>query len=159
MPRRRARRKRIGVEFSKGHRHQLETGQYYPIIEGYGPDLNDEILKIMQRDWIENRSQLLSEWIEKKPGTRPWAWWFFDAPAMRRCWKYDTVQDSIDGKIGKRLDLEKILVELPDWARTPKKRNYFGMLAITPGLHGYESEEVFLKRHKLLRTKELSRSF
>ena len=159
MPRRRTRRKKIGVEFSKGHRHQLLTGHYYQFLTNYGPELNDEILKIMRRDWIENRSQLLSEWIEKKPGTRPWAWWFFDAPAMRRCWKYETVEDYLANKSDELLDLEKVLPELPDWARTPKKRNYFGMLAITPGLHVYESEEVFLKRHKLLRKKELSRSF
>jgi hypothetical protein len=34
--------------------------------------------------WTEVRAELLSEWITDAPGTRPWAWWEFDAPRWRR---------------------------------------------------------------------------
>jgi hypothetical protein len=27
---------------------------------------------------------LLDEWIDRYPGTRPWAWWAFDAPERRQ---------------------------------------------------------------------------
>jgi hypothetical protein len=30
--------------------------------------------------WAQHRKQLLSEWIQTAPGTRPWAFWEFDLP-------------------------------------------------------------------------------
>ena len=35
--------------------------------------------------WQKHREVLLAEWIEDNPGTRPWAWWRFDAPERRQC--------------------------------------------------------------------------
>jgi hypothetical protein len=35
-------------------------------------------------DWQVVREALLSMWKQDKPGTRPWAWWAFDAPRWRR---------------------------------------------------------------------------
>lgn len=51
-------------------------------------------LSEMRSDWIERRDELLKAWITRDeafqakfphaklggPGTRPWAWWAFDAP-------------------------------------------------------------------------------
>lgn len=30
--------------------------------------------------WAEHRERLLKAWIRERPGSRPWAWWEFDAP-------------------------------------------------------------------------------
>lgn len=34
----------------------------------------------LQRAWNQARDKLLPEFIDKFPGTRPWAWWKFDQP-------------------------------------------------------------------------------
>ncbi len=34
-------------------------------------------------DWKELRDELLPRWIREHPGTRPFAWWSFDAPGPR----------------------------------------------------------------------------
>lgn len=31
-------------------------------------------------EWEACRAELLQQWIKERPGTRPWAWWHFDAP-------------------------------------------------------------------------------
>jgi hypothetical protein len=33
--------------------------------------------------WAERRGEILTDWIKTRPGTRPWAWWTFDAPEDR----------------------------------------------------------------------------
>lgn len=34
--------------------------------------------------WEKYGPSLLARWIEEHPGTRPWAWWAYDAPAELR---------------------------------------------------------------------------
>lgn len=34
--------------------------------------------------WNLHRDSVFPQWIERNPGTRPRAWWCFDAPAARR---------------------------------------------------------------------------
>jgi len=34
--------------------------------------------------WEALRSTILPAWIRKRPGTRPWGWWRFEAPERRR---------------------------------------------------------------------------
>src|SRR5262245_58776181 len=34
----------------------------------------------LQADWLAVRVDLLAEWMEEAPGTRPYGWWTFDAP-------------------------------------------------------------------------------
>lgn len=36
------------------------------------------------RLWRQHRAELLAEFVEEHPGRRPWAWWAFDAPGLRR---------------------------------------------------------------------------
>jgi len=38
----------------------------------------------MEVAWWELREKLLPTWIEQHPGTRPYAWWKFEAPEPRR---------------------------------------------------------------------------
>src|SRR5215475_12047883 len=34
--------------------------------------------------WQTHREALLSWWVDHYPGTRPWAWWAFEAPKPRQ---------------------------------------------------------------------------
>jgi hypothetical protein len=38
----------------------------------------------LRQEWQVGRLDLLEYWIAERPGTRPWAWWRFDAPRCRR---------------------------------------------------------------------------
>jgi hypothetical protein len=38
----------------------------------------------IKKAWIKNRALISSDWIARKPGTRPWSWWRFDAPRWER---------------------------------------------------------------------------
>lgn len=42
------------------------------------------ILADMQRVWDSVKKGLLAHWIRHHPGTRPWAWWQFEAPEKHR---------------------------------------------------------------------------
>jgi hypothetical protein len=33
--------------------------------------------------WEEKRTDILTDWIKTRPGSRPWAWWVYDAPEPR----------------------------------------------------------------------------
>lgn len=35
---------------------------------------------LLRGDWLAVRDDVLAAWIRAAPGTRPWAWWEFDAP-------------------------------------------------------------------------------
>ncbi len=36
-----------------------------------------------KRDWRAAREEILADWIRDYAGSRPWAWWKYDAPAPR----------------------------------------------------------------------------
>src|SRR3972149_4365387 len=36
-----------------------------------------------ERDWEAIREEILADWIQERPGTRPHMWWAVDAPAPR----------------------------------------------------------------------------
>lgn len=79
MPRvrRRPKSRREGIEDK--HVQYLLTGFWY--VRPF-PFADDEA---EQREvWNELRDELLPDWIAESPGTRPWAWWQFDAPERRR---------------------------------------------------------------------------
>jgi hypothetical protein len=38
----------------------------------------------IREGWLTVRDGLLEEWIASHPGTRPWAWWQYDAPELER---------------------------------------------------------------------------
>ena len=35
--------------------------------------------------WEDLRDEVLADWIAERPGTRPYAWWKYDAPERRQC--------------------------------------------------------------------------
>jgi hypothetical protein len=39
---------------------------------------------VLSAAWEELREELIAEQVAETPGTRPWAWWKWDAPEPRR---------------------------------------------------------------------------
>jgi hypothetical protein len=56
--------------------HGLRTGHFYIVDR----PADDELLAL----WKANRTAILADWIQRHPGTRPWAWWNFEARERRR---------------------------------------------------------------------------
>jgi len=59
--------------------------------ESYGPDDEGacdvflmELRPAMKQAWESHRDELLADWIEKNPCSRPFAFWKFDAPELRK---------------------------------------------------------------------------
>lgn len=106
-------------------------------------------MESIRRAWLECRSQLLPEWIRANPGTRPWAWWQFDAPARRE--RADGVIHPFNDRCRKAQ-----LAKLPAtcWVRQHAYDLFFGVprLRQTPDemSAAYESEAAYLSRHNLL---------
>lgn len=58
------------------HTIQLQCGfDHLGIGFGEGVDFDSEAAA---RAWNELREAIMSDWLERRPCTRPWAWWRFD---------------------------------------------------------------------------------
>jgi hypothetical protein len=84
MPTKRKRVSRLHqvTEVSPALWHYLRTGDY-----AGGPGCLDLFFmdeRAFGDAWQAVRDSLLGEWIPERPGTRPWAWWQFEAPEARR---------------------------------------------------------------------------
>ena len=77
MPRKTRRKKRRN-EYNEWHLHQLATGHCY--IAGQAFDDDMEALKVA---WDQLRERFMEVWKAEFAGTRPHAWWKFDAPERR----------------------------------------------------------------------------
>ena len=114
--------------------------------------------ELMAKHWERYREKLLPDWIQEKPGTRPYSWWLFDCP----------------------LELRRFLVDGKEWE--PARRQYMGRdqwvrstsygthrfiggpgvpdspSMFTPpedyGAEDYEPERDYLARHGLLTDEE-----
>jgi hypothetical protein len=75
-----------------------------------------------------------------RPGSRPWAWWKFEAPEPRR--QLVRYVDPVDGT-------ELVGIGPADWYGTPSKFNG------RPPAGMYESEVAYLRRLGLLQPEEL----
>jgi hypothetical protein len=62
-----------------------------PILEG-GPNASEDCFfepwrcsdEAVAPLWRRHGPTVLADWVRRRPGTRPWAWWRFDAPESRR---------------------------------------------------------------------------
>jgi hypothetical protein len=88
MPTKRTRRRasrRANAVTSESVRLMLLTGVYFyfldpaPAREDTPP--SDDVLRAA---WELLREELIAEHVAAEPGTRPWAWWRFDASEQRR---------------------------------------------------------------------------
>ncbi|HIF01038.1 MAG TPA: hypothetical protein EYQ63_29525 [Fuerstia sp.] len=79
MPRK-AKLRRRSQGYTASHRLQLRIRwDYFNNAFGNGPDS----IAAMKAAWKVLRSSVMEEHIHERPGTRPWAWWQFDAPEKR----------------------------------------------------------------------------
>lgn len=136
------------AEVSDACRQQLLTGH-----DCFGDGYMDDTER-MREDWRRFRVELLAGWIALRPGTRPFGWWRFDAPARR-----ETI-DGSDHPFDRLERQERCAV----WhAQHPAMRHperfyelFFGVPCIVVGeghVH-YETERQHLARLNLLTVEE-----
>jgi hypothetical protein len=77
MPRKRRIPKKKRSELTIGKICQLEFGHDY-FGDGYGDELTAAVLAEMRRDWQQRGARILAEFVEQRPGSRPYAWWRFE---------------------------------------------------------------------------------
>jgi hypothetical protein len=121
--------------------------------------------------WQEHGDDLLAEWIADHPGTRPWAWWRFDAPEPRHrlggvgtpsfevlahAPEYDhglptqwvTVWD-VEYYTGRAVDVHGKAI-----GQEFRGRRFAGQAIDPDDPPRYESEAAYLDRHGLLSAEE-----
>ena len=84
MPRVSRRSHRRRVSYNDLHMYQLLAGHGFFTEDLFGHHLNPDLVAI-EKAWRLLQDDLLSLHVSKLPGTRPWAWWVFDAPEPRQC--------------------------------------------------------------------------
>lgn len=155
MPRVRRRKKRRKLGYTPQHLRVLE----------HGFDFHDVYENKQQRleAWEIFRDEIIADWIRKPrdseheypgPGTRPWAWWEFDAPELRR--RLNGVHPFDNPERNEQIrELEK---ERPDSQRDAFKL-YMGLpsiLMIRDDFEcDYETQETYLRRLDLLMPEEI----
>ena len=77
MPRK-IRRRRTN-KYNEWHLHQLATGHFYVV----GISFDDD-MEAMKEAWGQLRERIMEVWRVEYAGTRPHAWWQFDAPEHRQ---------------------------------------------------------------------------
>ncbi len=139
-------------------REQLLTGHDF-FTEGYGHDAENDptAMERMREDWETHREEMLAKWIAEHPGSRPFAWWLFDAPARR---------ETSDGSVHP-FDRPTRRELCDEWhAQHPSEGYdrrfwdlYYGRPAIIvgEGMVHYESERAYLARLGLLTSDEFCR--
>jgi hypothetical protein len=140
MPRVRKQSKRRRTTWGHWHVEQLLTGMPFFPEECFGSDCGldgDVDWAEMQRAWESLRDTLLPQWIRERPGSRPYAWWCFDAPERRR-----------------RIDGKPHPFDRP--GRTDKRLSFGRPRAIFVEDAGaeYETERAYLERLDLLTAAE-----
>ena len=82
MPRQSRRAHRRGTAYRDTHIYQLLTGHDF-----FGDAFGDKSFRggrvnteAMQAAWEKFSEPILAAWVREYPGTRPFAWWEFDAP-------------------------------------------------------------------------------
>ena len=77
-----------------GLAHYFQTGTWPGRDEGGSWELFTKTAAEIRAAWVEARDTLLAAWIPQHPGTRPAAWWAYDAPQepvhARLCGPADT---------------------------------------------------------------------
>ena len=138
--------------YTDAHVDQLRTGHDFTG-HGFGHRHRGECDDAAMREaWSELRDDILADWIAERPGSRPWAWWAFDATEPRR--RIDGKPHPFDNRARERL---------VDQHRTPDddRRRLTGAYRLALGVPsvsivaddgeaGYETEAEYLDRLGLL---------
>ena len=102
-----------------------------------------------EQAWNELKKEILVEWLQSRPGSRPWAWWRFDCPPNQ-------FRTRTDGKRHQFLDPSFDLRRELIFGRP----RYFRECDIPDGgvldiAKSFESEASFLKRLNVCSAAEL----
>ncbi|MBN2559398.1 MAG: hypothetical protein JXQ75_00510 [Phycisphaerae bacterium] len=104
----------------------------------------------MRGAWETLRAELLPKWIAAHPGTRPYAWWVFDAPERRR--RTDGRPHPFDN-IERNTKVNDWRQKYTDVADREAYKLWFGKpgcLMVLDDFHAvYEAEAEYLDRHGL----------
>ena len=167
MPRVRKKIKKRESGYNTNHLYFLRKGHDFG--DGFGDEFPDHSgkkvnMEEVRKAWEIFREEILKDWICEEPGpydlgpgpgTRPWAWWKFDAPELLR---------RIDGKPHPFDNPERIAeiakreAKYPGFAESANE-TFYGR----PGIYFmpddfeavYETQLDLLKRHNLLMPGEL----
>ena len=108
-------------------------------------------------EWSISRKKILKSWIDAHPGTRPYAWWCFDAPETRQ---------RVGGTGTPKHEVLKYAATcvfgIPRYWITPQDTGILGR-AVHKGKPVdkndpplFESQATYLERHGLLSDKEIA---
>ena len=103
-----------------------------------------------EKCWRDHGPKIMRSWIKSSPGSRPWAWWKFDATERRRCTSGKHPFDEPDFESQRRkteLDIAELRFGIPQ---------YFSPEQIKSKVR-FETEEDYLKRLNLMSDYELIR--
>ena len=108
--------------------------------------------RVMRPLWEEYGVEIVVDWIDAHPGTRPSLWWKYDAPRAAGQDKLPPHQRQVEPRrqiLGEGVPLHEVQNVLPsynfgipDWCGDPVEAPIF------------ESQHAYLKRHSLLRKGE-----
>jgi hypothetical protein len=117
------------------------------------PPLHDD--DDVKAAWTELGDVVMRDWIRERPGSRPWAWWAFDAPERRQ---------RIDGKLhpfdNKQRTLAVARSDNSEFWRRAYALNWGRPAAFIPPYDNgttaasYEEEWEYLVRLNLLRPED-----
>lgn len=155
MPRVTRRAKRRSAGYDEHHVGHLLRGVYLCPGHGFATKPRDHSgdftdYDAMRAAWEILRGELLPAWIAEHPGSRPFAWWKFDAPERRQ--RTDNVVHPFDDRI-RRKHVEDAARMNPSFRETAYKL-FFGRpccLCVRDDFEAqYESELQYLDRLGLL---------
>jgi hypothetical protein len=141
MPRVRRQSRRNRTEYTDEHVRVLLRG--YDFWELFGDRNDPQSLERIQHAWEQLANVVLPQHIADRPGSRPWAWWRWDAPGPRR-----------------------FVVDMKDWEPVGKPTWYGRWTLFQPTTDTatidtllrcedlYETEFNYLRRHRLLTPEE-----
>jgi hypothetical protein len=96
-------------------------------------------MRDLETIWQANRNDIVTAWINEAPGTRPHAWWTYDAPEPRRRLRGTGSPISSATSLGVPKYWSDEAIYGP------------GVIPVDPGdPPRFESEATYLKRHGLL---------
>lgn len=127
MPRVARKQMRARTEYGEWHRYHLRTGHAF-----FVEDLKTEADE--RECWEALKDEVMAEWVQENPGTRPWAWWKYEEPERRR--RIDGKPHPFDNPERQRF-VARWMAEYPEVASREAHKLYYGL----PGcLIPYDSE-------------------
>ena len=167
MPRKPRKPRVVKQIISLALRSYLETGNYQTDTEEAADVFLMELTPKMRTTWDSCRAEIMGEWIQRNPCSRPWAFWKLDSEPRQRLGGTGTPSYEVlaysrrferglpAGWISKR---DEDIYNLKGVAINPEDPPYFESEATFLDRHGLltESEKRYLAKHsKLLKPERI----